>query len=419
MAYGVIFIIVACVIGLIMTWGVGANDLANIMSTTMASKAITVKQALIIAVVFEFSGALIGGLHVTNTIRSGIINTTLFVHSPAVLLYGMLAVLLAGMTWILAASFFGMPVSITNAIVGAMVGFGVIVLGVNAIHWQTVWFILLSWICSPLIAGLAGYWLFVIIKRFILAVSDPPRAAQRLLPIFFFLVGIVLANLIVLRDLAELDYHLNVIVRLLVVLIVALLITGLGTFLCKRIYIKKSPKRYERFEYVEKLFSVLMSFTACAMVFAHGSNDVAIAVGPIVAIFSIIKHHGSVLMQDPLPLWIIFMGCVGVVLGLFMYGHKIIATVGKGITMLTPSRAFAATLAAACTVIFSTSSGIPVSATQTLVGGVFGVGLARGIGALNINVIRNIILSWLITVPAAALLAIFYFDMLRIIFHFL
>jgi inorganic phosphate transporter, PiT family len=417
--YGLVFLIIACVVGLFMTWGVGANDLANIMSTTMGSKAISVKQALIIAVIFEFAGAILGGVHVSNTIRNGIINTTLLVNSPEILTLGMIATLCASAVWMLLASFIGMPVSITNAIVGALVGFGTIVLGIHAVHWQKIGVIALTWVFAPIVAGLFSYWLFNIVRSSILATSNPKQNAKKFLPFLFFLVGVVLAIMTVLKGLAGLGYDFNIWIRFAIVIVTALLVAFLGVFLCKLIPEEEEIRHYQRFEYVEKLFGILMAFTACAMVFAHGSNDVAIAAGPVAAVFSIVKHNGDVAMSDPTPLWILFMGCVGVIVGLFMYGRKVIATVGEGITALTPSRAFAATLAAAVTVIFATSSGIPVSATQTLVGGVLGVGLARGIGALNVNVIRNIFLSWLVTVPVTAFLAILFFDALKLLFHFI
>lgn len=416
MEYGLGFLIAALLIGCIMAWGVGANDLANIMSTTMASKAISVRQAVIIAIIFEVAGAMLGGVHVTNTIRSGIINMQLFSHDPQILIYGMLASLLAGMAWMLFASFIGMPVSITNAIIGAIVGFGSIVLGTQAIHWHVVGAIAISWICSPLLAGTAAFLLFVLIRRTILATNDPTKSARRYLPFYFFLVGIVLSIMIVLKDLTEQGYSLDFKYRLIISVICGLIVVIAGRVLCKFIYLTDKPKRYEKFQYVEKLFGILMGFTACAMVFAHGSNDVAIAMGPVAAIYSIVQHHGSVAVKDPLALWTLFAGSASVVVGMLMYGRKVIETVGHGITALTPSRAFAATIAAACTVIISTSAGIPVSATQTLVGGVLGVGLARGIGALNLNVIRNILVSWVITVPAAALLAIIFFELIKGLF---
>jgi len=417
--FNIIFLISACVIGVFMTWGVGANDLANIMSTTMGSRAITVRQAMIIAVVFEFAGAFLGGMHVTNTIRSGIINTALFAGNAEVLIYGMIAVLLASMVWMLFASYIGMPVSITNAIVGALVGFGAVVLGLHAVHWNTVGLIALSWVCTPIAAGIGSYWLFTLVRRLILATRDPLQSSRRYMPLYFFMVGVVLSVMTVLREIVRFGYHPDGLHQFLIIIATSFIIAIIGMFLCSKIKLPENAKRYQRYEYIEKKFGILMAFTACAMVFAHGSNDVAIAVGPVAAIYSIVMHNGSLLMRDPIPLWIMFMGCMGVVTGLFMYGRKVIATVGRHITSLTPSRAFAATFAAAVAVIVSTSSGIPVSATQTLVGGVFGVGLARGIGALNLNVIRNIFLSWFVTVPAAAMLAILFFNILQWMFHFL
>jgi inorganic phosphate transporter, PiT family len=418
MEYSLVFLIIAGVVCLVMTWGVGANDLANVMSTSMASKAITLRQALIIAVIFEFAGALLGGVDVSKTIRSGIIDTSLFINNPEILICGMLAVLLAAMTWILLASYLGMPVSITHSIVGALVGFGSIVLGLHAIHWNTVRWIAISWLCSPAIAGFLAYMIFVSLRRLILASPDPAASARRYLPLFFFMVGIVFSFMIVFHDLDKYGYKASIYQRGLILVCVAFFIAFLGQLLCNQVTIQKHPKRYQRFEYAEKLFSILMAFTACAMVFAHGSNDVGIAIGPLAAIFSIFKNSGAVAMNNPVPLWLMVMGCVGVILGLFMYGEKVIATVGKGITTLTPSRAFAATLAAATTVIISTNAGIPVSATQTLVGGVFGVGLARGIGALNLRIIRNIFFSWIITVPAAAVLAILFFKIMQLFLKF-
>lgn len=416
MEYGLIFIAVALIIGFLMAWGVGANDLANIMSTTMASKAISVRHAIIVAIIFEFAGALLGGTHVTNTIRGGIINMSHLQAHPHLVIYGMLSALLAGMTWMMLASYIGMPVSITNAIVGAIVGFGSLALGFHAVYWHVVTVIAISWVCSPLLAGTAGFLLFKIIKHGVLATNDPVKNAQRYLPIFFFFVGVVLSIMIVIKDLEVEGMTLNDYHRAIIMGLAGIMTAVLGWWLSRRIYLRAKPKRFERFEYVEKLFGILMAFTACAMVFAHGSNDVAIAMGPVSAVYSVVKYHSLIQTDQWLSLGVLFVGCVGVIVGLLMYGRKVIATVGESITALTPSRAFAATIAAASTVIFSTSAGIPVSATQTLVGGVLGVGLARGIGALRLNVIRNILLSWVVTVPAAALLAIAYFELMKLLF---
>lgn len=413
MEYNIAILMLAGLVGFIMTWGVGANDLANIMSTTMGSKAITVRQAMIIAVIFEFAGAVLGGGHVTQTIRSGIINTDLLANQPLLLMEGMFSTLLAGATWMLLASYIGMPVSITNAIVGAMVGFGVLVLGVHTVHWHTISKIAISWVCSPVIAGLIGFLLFSLIKRTIFDADYPGFTARRHLSVYFFLVGLVLGDMTVVKGLKHFNVQLSPMMTILIMLMTAFVVIIIGHSLVPKDGQVKQMKRYQQIAYVEKLFGILMGFTACAMVFAHGSNDVAIAMGPVSAIVSLVKQ-GKIVDQP--SNWILWFGCVGVVIGLFMYGRKVIATVGSEITTLTPSRAFAATLSGAATVIVSTSLGIPVSATQTLVGGVFGVGLARGIGALNLRVIRNILLSWFITVPVAALLDIMFFYLIRYFF---
>ncbi len=415
MEYGLIFIVLACVVGLWMTWGIGANDLANIMSTAMGSKAITVQQALIIAIVFEIAGALLGGGGVTETIRGGIIDVHALNNTPQLLVYGMLSVLFAGAVWITFASFLGMPVSITNAIIGGLVGVGAIMLGIDAIHWQTVIYIAISWISSPTIAGIIAFLLFISIKRSILGAENPFRAAKRYVPIYLFLVGIVLSLMTVLKGMDHFHLYRTATSSIVIVLLSAIAIFCIGLYAMKHVQLKVKLNRHTQYLYIENMFSVLMAFTACAMVFAHGSNDVAIAVGPVSGVVTLVMK-GQAINDATVLNGMLLMGCLGVILGLFMYGRKVIATVGTAITTLTPSRAFAATLAAASTVVVSTSTGIPVSATQTLVGAVFGVGLARGIDALNLNVIRNIFLSWIITIPASAGLATLFFYILRHVF---
>lgn len=415
MDHGIIFIVLACVVGLWMTWGIGANDLANIMSTAMGSRAISVKQALIIAIIFEVAGAFLGGGEVSATIRGGIIDTASILQQPQLLTYSMLSVLLAGAVWITAASFLGMPVSITNSIVGALVGVGAIMLGLHAVHWQKVSYIAISWISSPLIAGVIAFLLFISIKQLILGDDNPFHAAKVYVPFYLVLVGIVLSMMTVLKGLHHFHIHLNFLQNFLVVTGCTLGIVILGLIVMTQFKINTHLNRHMQFVYIEGMFSVLMAFTACAMVFAHGSNDVAIAVGPIAGVIGIVLTK-QMTYDGPMLNAIMLFGCFGVVLGLFMYGRKVIETVGSAITTLTPSRAFAATLAAASAVVVSTSTGIPVSATQTLVGAVFGVGLARGIDALNLNVIRNIFLSWIVTIPVSAGLATLFFYLLKIIF---
>jgi PiT family inorganic phosphate transporter len=397
-----------------MTWGVGANDLANVMSTSMGSKSITVRQAILIAIVFELAGAFLGGGEVTETMRDGIINISVLGDKPLILVEGMLAILIAGTIWMNLASFLGLPVSITNAIVGSVVGFGCVELGMKAIHWQQVSYIAISWVTSPLIAGICGFILISTIQRLIFGRRNPIEMAEKLLPIYLFLVGLVLSFITVFKGLHHFGVNLSAFHAVLVVLGSGLFIAYLGAVWIKKLPTPVLKKRRDRFNFIESQFSVLMALTTCAMVFAHGSNDISIAVGPLSVIHTILKSKSSMALDTTgFPAWIVLLGCFGVISGLIFYGRKVIETVGSSITALTPSRAFAATIAAATTVVISTSTGIPVSATQTLVGAVLGVGLARGIAALNLRVIRNIFMSWIITLPASSLLTILFYNLIK------
>ena len=413
MEHAFLYLIAAIILCFLMTWGVGANDLANVMSTTMGSKAVTVRQAMCVAIIFEFAGAFLGGTGVTETMRDGIINTSQLSGSPMVVIEGMLSVLLACTIWMNLASYMGVPVSITNALVGSMVGFGSVVLGFDSVHWKQVSYIAIGWITSPLLAGITGFILFTTIQQAIFIRVDPLKKAKFYMPIYLFLVGCILSFITVLKGLHHFHVVLSTQQNILVVVATSLVITLLGLLCIKQIPELPDMKRRDTFIQVERYFAVLMAMTACAMVFAHGSNDVALAVGPLSIVYSLVMSSSKAAFIGGYPTWIILFGCVGVITGFLMYGRKVIETVGSAITALTPSRAFAATLAAASAVVIATSSGIPVSATQTLVGSVLGVGLARGIGALNLIVIRNIFTSWILTLPAASLLTIISYSFLH------
>ena len=416
MDHSTIFVGLAIVLCFLMTWGVGANDLANVMSTTMGSKAITPRQAMLIALIFEFAGAFFGGNGVTETMRDGIINTTQLAQEPLILIEGMLGVLLACTIWMNLASYFGVPVSITNALVGSMVGFGCVELGYDAIQWKQVSHIAIGWVTSPIISGITAYALIFSIQQVIFVKADPLEKAKQYIPIYLFLIGSILSFITVFKGLNHFDIQLSLNQNIIVTVASSIFITFIGMLFIKKIPEKDNMKRREKFIQVEKYFAVLMALTACAMVFAHGSNDVALAVGPLSIVYSLVVNTNQPIAALDYPAWIILLGCTGVVCGLLMYGRKVIETVGSSITALTPSRAFAATLAAATSVVVATSLGIPVSATQTLVGAVLGVGLARGIGALNLIVIRNIFTSWILTLPAASLLTIISYKVIHAIF---
>lgn len=402
--------IVSLILGFLMAWGVGANDLANILSTSLGSKSITVRQAIIIAVIFELAGAFLGSNGVSETMRNGIINLDdLSAHSD-ILSAGMLSILLAGTLWINFASYFGLPVSITNAIVGSFAGFGVIVLGFDAIHWQQVIFISFSWVLAPVLSGVLAYTIFTVIQFTILIGENPIKAAQKYLPSYLFLVGVILSVITVIKGFRHFDIQFSFITELCILCICSAVFAVISHYFIKGLFHIEKPRRRLQFIIIEKMFAILMGCTACAMVFAHGSNDVAVAVGPLLVLETIWSNNANNNLE--FPTWIILFGVTGVIAGLILYGRKVIATVGSGITALTPSRAFAATLSAATIVVISTSTGIPLSATQTLVGAVLGVGLARGIGALNLVVIRSIIMSWAITIPVVSILTVLFYEIL-------
>ncbi|HCR98795.1 MULTISPECIES: inorganic phosphate transporter [Halomonas] len=411
--YGEIFIILACLFGFFMAWGVGANDVANAMGTSVGSKAITIKQAIIIAVIFEFLGAWLAGGEVTATIRGGIIDPNLLEANPQFLVYGMLSALLAAGIWLMVASARGWPVSTTHSIVGAIVGFAAVGLGVDAVAWDKVGQIASSWAISPLIAGTIGYMLFKSVHHLIFESSDPLAAAKRYVPGYIFLVGFIVAMVTLTKGLSHVGLHLSFSESLLLSILIGVLIMGLGIVMQRRIKYTKNANDHFGYANVERVFGVLMIFTACAMAFAHGSNDVANAVGPLAAVISVVRSEGMIDSAALVPWWVLVLGGAGIVVGLVTYGRRVIATVGTGITELTPSRGFAATLAAASTVVVASGTGLPISTTHTLVGAVLGVGLARGMAALNLRVIGTIVVSWLITLPAGAGLAIVFFFMFK------
>jgi len=413
MEYAQIYLGLAAAFGLFMAWGIGANDVANAMATSVGSKALTIKSAIIIAAIFEFAGAFLAGGEVTATIRKGIIDVSQLEGSPELLVYGMLASLLAAGCWLLIASSKGWPVSTTHSIVGAIVGFAMVGIGMDAVKWDKVGSIVMSWVVSPVMAGLLAYILFMSVQRLILNTTEPLKNAKRYVPYYIFLVGFIISLVTLFKGLKHVGLEISVGEAYLFAFLIGVLIALIGTALIARIRVEVSADRSFHFANVEKVFGVLMIFTACAMAFAHGSNDVANAVGPVAAIVGIVQSGGEMTQKSAMPIWILLVGGVGIVAGLVMYGHKVIATVGDKITELTPSRGFAATLAAATTVVIASGTGLPISTTHTLVGAILGVGIARGIGALNLQVVRNIFMSWVITLPAGGLLAILFFFALK------
>ena len=415
MEHEILYLVLAGLFGLFMAFGIGANDVANAMGTSVGAGALTVRQAVIIAAVFEFSGAVLAGGEVTATIRKGIIDAGLLSGTPDLLVYGMLASLLAAGTWLLVASYFGWPVSTTHSIVGAIVGFAVTGIGIDAVNWGKVGYIVMSWVVSPVLAAAIAFALFASVRRLILDTDDPFRNAKRYVPLYIFLVGFIIALMTLLKGFKHVGLPISTGASYGLAALFGLLTMGIGALMVARIQLDPAADREFHFANVEKVFAVLMMITACSMAFAHGSNDVANAIGPVAAIVGVVQSGGNVTQQSGLPLWIILIGAVGIVFGLAMFGHKVMATVGSGITALTPSHGFAATLAAASTVVLASGTGLPISTTHTLVGAVLGVGLARGIVAINLQIVRMIFVSWIVTLPAGACLAILFYYILKML----
>ncbi|AEY02885.1 Pho4 family protein [Oceanimonas sp. GK1] len=414
--YGTTLILVAAVFGFFMAWGIGANDVANAMGTSVGTRSLTIKQAIIIAMIFEFAGAYLAGGEVTSTIRSGIIDSAAFNDTPDLLVFGMIASLLAAGTWLLLASYFGWPVSTTHSIIGAIVGFALVSLGSEAVHWGKLGGVVGSWIVTPALSGLLAYFTFISVQRLIFNADNPLAAAKKYVPAYIFLTVMVICLVTLKKGLKHVGLDMTDVqswgLSVLVSLVSAVLC---GIYIKRRRY---NPQDDQDMHYsnVEKVFGILMVVTACAMAFAHGSNDVANAIGPLSAVVSVVQNAGQIGASASIAWWILPLGGIGIVIGLASLGHKVMATVGTGITHLTPSRGFAAQLATAATVVIASGTGLPISTTQTLVGAVMGVGLARGIAALNLNVLRNIVVSWVVTLPAGAILAIVFFYIIQWMF---
>ncbi len=414
--HGQTLIWMAAAVGLFMAWGVGANDVANAMGTSVGAGALTVRRAILVAVIFEFTGAFLAGGEVTSTIRKGIIDSAMMVDKPDLLVLGMISSLLAAGIWLMIASKFGWPVSTTHSIVGAIVGFSAVGIGFEVVQWGKVATIVASWVVSPLIAGTLSFLLIQSVRKLIFEAPDPVIASKKYVPFYMFLTGFILALVTVFKGLKHVGIHLTAWESIAIAVSVGLVIAFIGIFFIRRIKVEKNENKNYAFASVEKIFAILMVTTACGMAFAHGSNDVANAIGPLAAVVSIVANSGEIAAKSMLPTWILLVGAIGIVFGLVTYGHKVMATIGKKITELTPSRGFAAELAGSTTVVIASSTGLPISTTHTLVGAVLGVGLARGIAAIDLGVLRTIVISWIVTLPAGGLLAILFFYILKSIF---
>ncbi len=413
-------LILAVILGLYMAFSIGANDVANAMGTSVGSRALTIKQAILIAGVLEFLGAFLVGGQVTKTVRGGILDPQISAAAPDLIVYGMLAALTAAGTWLVVASRLGWPVSTTHSIVGAIAGFGIVAFGVSVVQWDQLIQIVASWIVSPLLSGILAYLIFSAIKWTILRHPDPVRRTRKWAPLYIFCVVIVISLVTLFKGLKNIDLDLSLMESLLWSSILGLFAVIAGHFLLGMIGNRQGAESADpssgdaQMAVVEKMFGVLQIMSACAVAFAHGSNDVANAIGPLAAVVNIIQS-GVVNPESQVPSWLLLVGGVGIVIGLATMGYRVMATIGTKITELTPTRGYAAEFAAAVTIVLASRLGLPISTTQTLVGSVMGVGLAQGVKALDLSILGRIAASWIITVPVGALLAIVFFYVFRAI----
>ena len=404
------FAVIACIY---MACNIGANDVANAMGTSVGSKSLTFKQAILIAAVAEFAGAFFVGGHVSDTIRKGMLDTSFFADVPYQLVYGMISALLAAAIWLHIASYLGWPVSTTHSIIGGVLGFGVIAGGVDIVNWSRVGNVVLSWVVSPVMGGLFAYLVFQYINKTIFSKRRPLAHAKELLPFIVAIVFFILSIAIFYKGLKNLHLHFTFPDVLLFALVAGVVGFFISKILVRFIPDDESKDFAHQFNTTENLFKYLQIVTAFYIAFAHGSNDVANAVGPLAAVVSILQG-GAVEMKVEMPTWILGLGGGFIVLGLMVWGYRVMATVGESITDITPSRGFCATFGAASVVLICSKMGLPISTTHTLVGSVIGVGLARGLPTLNLGIIKMIFVSWITTIPFTAVISMLFFKLFLI-----
>ncbi len=411
--YSTILITITVLVGLFQAWNIGANDVANAMGTSVGSEAISFKQAIIIAGVFEFLGVVIAGGSVTSTIKKGIISPTLFEHTPEIFVFGMIASLLAASIWLFIATISGQPVSTTHSIVGAIMGFAITSVGWGSVSWSKVSMIVASWIISPLMGGILAFLVFIYIRKHILNSETPISSTKKHTPYILFFSSFILTILLFKKGLKNLHLNNSILMVLLYSTIVGIIIFIIAKYFLNKMQ-ENDDEYYKKIIKVEKIFGFFQIATAAFVAFAHGSNDVANAVGPMAAVVETMKHGVS--GKASLPSWVLLSGGIFIVIGLATYGYKVIKTVGSKITEITPTRGFAAEIGAATTIIIASSIGLPISTTHVLIGAVIGIGFARGVSALNLNILKKIVASWVITLPVSAIISSIVFIILKAIF---
>jgi len=375
-------------IGLFMAFAIGANDVANGMATAVGAKAITPKQAALLASVLEFSGAAMFGATVTKTIASGIISTT-HIQNPNYIIYGALSALLAAGVWVMVATYFGMPVSTTHSIIGEMIGFGLVSGGVKVVYWSKLISIVLSWVISPIAGGVLAFLVFKLITVTILHRPSPLKAAKKVAPLLIGLTLFLISFLFSLTTL-KVPYGKSIMYGSIFFVISALISWAL--------IMKYASKNSNEYDAVESIFKRVQVMTSSYVCFSHGANDVANAVGPIALVLTILRTGNSTNVVE-VPRYVLFLGGIGISVGVLVYGYRVMQTLGHNITEINNTRGFSIDFGTATTVLLSSIFGFPISTTHTVVGAVTGVGLARGIEVVNTSILKDILVSWFITVP--------------------
>jgi PiT family inorganic phosphate transporter len=400
-------LIIGYIFGFYMAWNIGANDVANSMASAVGARAITIRQAVFIAGILNIVGAVFIGSHVTKTIRKGIVSTDILAD-PHLALIGALSALLAAALWVSFATWKSLPVSTTHSIVGAMIGFGIMAGGFSVINWGKLGAVVLSWVISPVFSMVIAFLMFKTIVKFILSKKNPFSQALKLAPYFISMALFVVILSFLFKTPLGKRLALGTPLSLLVALVLALVLSFVAVKILRK-FIKRTNLTGE-----EEVFRKIQIGTSCYVALAQGANDVANAIGPLAVIYFLVKT-GSVGAKVPVPIFLLFFGGIGIACGIGMAGHRVMDTIGRKITTLTNTRGFAVDFAAATTVMLASKMGLPVSTTHAAVGGVMGVGLARGLEAVNFRIIFEIILYWILTVPAAAITSIVIFKILQLV----
>lgn len=408
----IIILSLASLVGFYMAANIGANDLANAMGTSVGSRALTIKQAVLISIIANVIGAGLAGSYVTNTISKGIIDPSFLANAPDKLMLGMFAALIAAGLWVHLSTYLGLPVSTTHAIVGAVVGFGIIGVKVSAISWAKVIGIATGWVLSPIAGALIAGGIYYLLEKKVMAAKDPYAAAVYYAPAIIFSVLLVLILSFIFKGFKNFHLHIGIFYIILLSISCAALLAILGrSWVRWQVHLKcEVGTNIQNFSPIECLFAQLQVLAACYIAFAHGANDVANAIGPLAAIFSVVKTK-SVSLQVEVPFWMLLIGGIAVGGGLFAFGARVIETIGKNITEITPLRGFCAQFGAATTILVCSRLGLPVSTTHVLVGSVVGVGLMRGMGALDLRILKNIGFSWVVTLPSTMILAMILYKL--------